>query len=86
MAVLSSSNAPFRLFAQVDFGLWQEEAETHEIGRWCVPTCCEPWSLLPGIVLVPLSLSAVFFGPSLLASLSDGTLPSGGCRVKPTSF
>lgn len=79
--VLSCSKSLFRLFAQVDFGLRQKKAQTHEIGRWCVPTCCEPLSLLPGIVLVPLTLSAMFFGPGLLASLSDVSLPSGGCRV-----
>lgn len=56
---------PSCLFAQVDFALQQEEAQTQEIGRWCVPACCEPWSLLPGVVLVLLPLSvSVSFGCS----------------------
>lgn len=44
-AVISHSNLSSRLFAQVDFALQQEEAQTHEIERGCVPACCEPWSL-----------------------------------------
>lgn len=42
--------------------------------------------LLSGIVLVPLPLSAVPFGPSLSASLSAGRLLPGGCRVKLASL
>lgn len=33
----------------VDFGSWQEEAQPHEVGPWCAPSCREPWSPLPGV-------------------------------------
>lgn len=47
----------------VDFGSWQEEAQPREVGRWCAPSCCEPWSPLPGVFcwLFPFPLRVLVF-------------------------
>lgn len=71
LAVLSHSNRPSWLFAQVDFALQQEEAQTHEIGRCCVPACCEPWSLFAR----DCSGASSLFNLSLSASPSEVSFP-----------
>lgn len=85
-AVLSHPNPPSWLFAQVDFALQQEEAQAHELGRCCVPACCEPWSLFarncsgassPSNPSLPASPSDVPFPPRG-ASRSRGDFGSGG--------
>lgn len=58
MAVLSHSNPPSGLFAQVDFALQQEEAQSHEIQEGVVSQPAVNFGAFwPGIVLVPLPFS-----------------------------